>query len=168
MFNIKCLFHFDTFGIILSDRNYQRLWGEHISFEKRKKSWRIDIFFGMYMHIFHITRNAKSKDKFTLPYQVIIYTHYEHSKTDHLCIFAIFLYWLISFISFMLEGISTYNSSQKRYLVLLDISRNYSNCMFYFHILAYNRGTSEAHFVAKWQHLLHSYQYNVCHIVWIN
>ena len=37
----------------------------------------------------------------------------------------------------------------KRGISLLDISRNYSNCMFYFHILAYNRGTSEAHFVAK-------------------
>ena len=55
-----------------------------------KTSWRTDIRFGMHMHILHITRNAKSKDKFTLPYQVIIYTHYEHSKTDHLCIFAIF------------------------------------------------------------------------------
>ena len=54
------------------------------------KGWCIDIPFGMHMHLLHITRNAKSKDKFTLPYQVIIYTHYEHSKTDHLCIFAIF------------------------------------------------------------------------------
>ena len=51
--------------------------------------------------------------------------------------------------------------------VLIGHFRNDSNCMFYFHILPYKQGTSEAHFVAKWQHLLHSYQYNMYHIVWI-
>ena len=48
----------------------KRIWLKR----KKNKGWCINILFGMHMHLLHITRNAKSKDKFTLPYQVIIHT----------------------------------------------------------------------------------------------
>ena len=70
--------------------------------------------------------------------------------------------------SAIIERVETLKSySKKEDILYIGHFRKYSNCMLYFHILTYKQGTSEAHFVAKWQHLLHSYQYNVCHIVWI-
>ena len=108
----------------------------------------------------------KSKDKFTLPYQVIIYAVsllYDRSFL-HFCHFYVLSYL---YYNIREERIPVLRSFTKEDILYIGHFRKYSNCMLYFHILTYKQGTSEAHFVAKWQHLLHSYQYNVCHIVWI-
>ena len=106
------------------------------------------------------TKKWKSKAKFLfIPYQKLLYIQHNYEETDHFCcIFAIFLYWVISFILYLRRNLEFFIHNA---YVFIGHLRSYSNCMFYFHILAYKKGTNETHFVAKWQHLLHSYQYSM-------